>query len=135
MRASRQAFRISRRVTISGLCRFSSLRAPRAKSPPPQAVAAAQGRLRRCRSSPMHPASPSSQRLASAPAALATPPTPFFSSLLVRSRKSLLSIEAAEVLRLDEVQTRGRESGQQARDLRVADGRRAIGEKSAPPVV
>src|SRR5438270_13853546 len=57
---------------------------PRAKSPPPQAVAAAQGRQRRCRSSPMHPASPSSRRLASDPAALATPPTPFFSSLLVR---------------------------------------------------
>ena len=83
MRASRQAFRSSRRVRTVGLCRFSSLRAPRTKSPPPQAVAAAQGRLRRCRSSPMHPASPSSRRLASDPAALATPPTPFFSSLLV----------------------------------------------------
>src|SRR5437899_2141917 len=35
---------------------------------------AARGRLRRRRSSPMQPASPSSRRLVSNPAALATPP-------------------------------------------------------------
>ena len=56
--------------------------APRAKVQPPQAVAAARGRLRRCRSSPMlrhrlrrgawHPAPRRSQRRS----------TPFFSSLL-----------------------------------------------------
>src|SRR5260370_29408214 len=55
-------------------------RLPVARRPPQPK--AAQGRLRRCRSSPMHPASPSSRHLASDPAALATPPTPFFSSLL-----------------------------------------------------
>jgi ArsR family transcriptional regulator len=39
----------------------------------------------------MHPASPSSRRLASDPTALATPPTPFFSSLLgSRPRKRYL---------------------------------------------
>jgi hypothetical protein len=45
-------------------------------------VAAARGRLRRCRSSTMSPALPASRRLASDPAALATRRTGFFSSLL-----------------------------------------------------
>jgi hypothetical protein len=52
----------------------------RAASEKPAAASgcAAQGRLRRCRSFPMHPASPSSRRLASDPAALATPPHTLF---------------------------------------------------------
>jgi len=41
----------------------------------------------------MHPASPSSRRLAFDPAALATPPTPFFSSLLgSRPRKRYFGV-------------------------------------------
>src|SRR5260370_28869468 len=66
-------------------------RLPVARRPPQPKPA--QGRLRRCRSSPMHPASPSSRLLASDPAALATSPTPFFSSLLgSRPRKRYLGV-------------------------------------------
>src|SRR5260370_551664 len=67
-------------------------------------VTAAPGRLiwgwvRRggWRASPMHPASPSSRRLASAPAALATPPTPFFSSLLADLRDPSLRRKSLEL--------------------------------------
>src|SRR5512143_165346 len=82
IRSERSAKSAGRDFTLR---KFRALRA----KVPPQAVAAARGRLRRCRSSPMHAASPSSRRLGSDPPALATTLHTLFSNLLGGRRQDV----------------------------------------------
>src|SRR5439155_21859268 len=54
---------------------------------------------------------------------------------LVRSRKRLLAVEGAEVLGLDEVESRAADAVEQRNDLPVSDARAVRPQETAAPVV
>src|SRR6266542_7097741 len=82
MRASRPAFCTSRRPALFHLPSVFLSSSPRARDRPPRGVAAARGRLRRRRSSPMRPGIAFVASYCIRPRGARNAATPFFSSLL-----------------------------------------------------